>query len=557
MSYFRNMKKWFFCSVLIHLIFFIQAQDVDLPYDAQSYHEVDRFRIITKNQSNLHTSLRMYDYKDLQNVLQDSNQIPSTAYDQKLIADLLQTVKSNHDSSRPIEKFWHHFYQNPAYLYSKYDENYRFQINPVIYFGAGKSSEKEGLVLQNTRGLKISGVLNDMFYFYTDIIETQRRFPLYVDQYISEREAIPQNGFYKPYKSNIFDFTDGFDYLNSTGYLSVRVTDNVGFQLGHGRHFIGNGRRSVLLSDFSNNAFYLQADWKFWKIHYRNIWSELRPESAVFGGTDDVLPRKYTATHHLSINLLPNLNFGLFETVVFHRSNQFELGYLNPIILYRTVEQSANSPDNVLLGIDLRWDIWQTISLYGQVVFDEFKLDELILDNQGWWANKYAMQLGLQYINVGGINGLDWRLEYNQARPYTYTHRDSSASYSHYNLPLAHPLGANFREWLTEIRYPIGQNLLFEVALLWYNKGEDGEGENWGGNILISHNSREQDYQNSIGQGLSNKVFLTQLSASYRIFNGLYAEAEIWRRSSSLLENDEWVYNLALRYHFNPAKLRI
>ena len=56
-----------------------------------------------------------------------------------------------------------------------------------------------------------------------------------------------------------------------------------------------------------------------------------------------------------------------------------------------------------------------------------------------------GIQLGAKYIDAFGIKNLDLQLEYNRVRPFTYSHRDSVANYTHYNQPLAHPLGANFR----------------------------------------------------------------------------------------------------------------
>jgi hypothetical protein len=57
-----------------------------------------------------------------------------------------------------------------------------------------------------------------------------------------------------------------------------------------------------------------------------------------------------------------------------------------------------------------------------------------------------GLQLGAKYINALGIKNLDLQLEYNRVRPFTYSHRDSVANYTHYNQPMAHPLGANFSE---------------------------------------------------------------------------------------------------------------
>ncbi len=547
-----------FALFLTHLSTY--GQDVDLPYSQDAYHSIDRWRILSANESGLHTSLRFYDLQDVSTLIEATETVGPNALDQVRISRLSNLCRKSKDlAPREVEpaSFWSKFYSNPAFLFSKYESSYFLRINPLIAFDLGKSDQKDDLLFTNSRGVEVSGGLNDRFFFYTNIVETQARFPLYVDNRINETEAIPGNGFYKPYNSSIFNFEDGYDFLNSEGYLSVSVTDNVGFQLGHGKRFLGNGRRSMLLSDFSNNAFYLQADWKFWKIHYRNLWSELRPRSAVFGGNDSQEPRKYMASHHLSINILPTLNIGLFESVVFHRSDQFELGYLNPIILFRTIEQSVNSPDNVLLGIDARWDIWRRISLYGQIFFDEFKLDELILDNQGWWANKYGLQLGALYVDAFGLPNLDIRAEFNHARPYTYTHRDSTASYTHYNMPLAHPLGANFREWLMEINYPINENLRLQAIWISYEKGLDEGTDNWGGNILLPNTTRKREYDNVTGQGLNTKVNLLNFNISYRLFDGLEAAARFSMRDlqNNILEENEMIYGIGLHYNLSRPRL--
>jgi hypothetical protein len=101
----------------------------------------------------------------------------------------------------------------------------------------------------------------------------------------------------------------------------------------------------------------LKLNWKIWKFHIENIFSELSANSPNGSGQgSQLIDKKYSATHYLSINIKPNLTFGLFETVVFSRPNHFEFQYLNPIILYRTVEGALGSPDNELLGFDAKWN---------------------------------------------------------------------------------------------------------------------------------------------------------------------------------------------------------
>lgn len=146
-------------------------------------------------------------------------------------------------------------------------------------------------------------------------------------------------------------------------------------------------------------------------------------------------------------------------------------------------------------------ELLHRFQLYGQLMLDEFKFNELFIDRNGWWANKYGIQLGLKYYDVFGIDHFDLQAEYNSVQPYTYTFRDNSATYTHYDQPLAHPLGANFREWILLGRYRLNSKWLLEGRVIGSNYGEDTPDENWGNNILLSYESRVRDYGNELGQG--------------------------------------------------------
>ncbi len=64
-----------------------------------------------------------------------------------------------------------------------------------------------------------------------------------------------------------------------------------------------------------------------------------------------------------------------------------------------------------------------------------------------------ASRVGAKYIDAFGIKNLDLQLEHNRVRPFTYSHFDSVANYTHYNQPMAHPLMANFKEVVAIARY--------------------------------------------------------------------------------------------------------
>ena len=111
----------------------------------------------------------------------------------------------------------------------------------------------------------------------------------------------------------------------------------------------------MLLSDYANNYLYLQLNTRVSIFHLQNTFAELSATGSRDNVGDSLLPKKYMAAHYLSLQVSPKLSFGLFESVIFSRDQGFELQYLNPVIFYRTVERLLDSPDNVLLGLNINY----------------------------------------------------------------------------------------------------------------------------------------------------------------------------------------------------------
>ena len=455
------------------------------------------------------------------------------------------------------------FYKSPECLYRVDIEGFSLGINFLFDFRVGQELEGDETIYLNKRGIELFGRLDKKFYFYSSYEENQSNFLNYLNPNIEKYKTIRGRGNYKPYQSSIFDSVNGYDYGFATAYLGYNITKHTVLELGHSRHFIGNGIRSLLLSDSGNNYFNLRFNVNVWRLNYQTIIAELSSISARFNVGNTLLPKKYMANHYLSIKPRHNIEIGLFEAIVFSRENNFELQYLNPVIFYRTLEHQLDSPDNVLLGLNGKWNLWQRFSFYGQFILDDLNVSELF-DSNGWWGNKYGYQLGLKYVDAFSINNLEFIFEYNQVRPYTYSHWQtgdnfkeiSISNYSHFNQPLAHPLGANFREALVQVAYVPNDKFSFLGRYFNTTYGKD-DGANFGYDILTPNISRTSDFGIEQGQGLATTINSLEILAAYEIWTNLYLDLNLKVRSESNLiaPVDTRYFGIGLRYNSYRAPL--
>ena len=243
-------------------------------------------------------------------------------------------------SKKPIGKS---FYKTPANLFEIHGKDFDLVINPVFQYVVSKESNNSQNLFLNTRGLTVRGRIANKIGFAAYITDNQERDPLYVQQWINDRKAVPGAGLYKIFKS-----TGGVDYFDARGYFTFSVTKYIDVAFGYDKNFIGNGHRSLFLSDFSNSYLFLKLNTRIWKLNYQNLFMELH--HAHFPGGDKLIGKKYAALHHLDVAITKWLNIGLFEGIVFGRKDHFEFGYLNPVIFYRSIELQNGSFDNSVAG---------------------------------------------------------------------------------------------------------------------------------------------------------------------------------------------------------------
>lgn len=547
------MKPVFYPFVLAMMMILPQlanSQTTNLPEYSKEYHLIDRLEIKYGKNTQLNFStqkpytrkaiVQQTEYIDsvLQTDSMKNSGVELTDIDQfniqRLLSNNSEWTSAGPSSFQSKKDIWGVFYKTPANLFEVNTKDFFLAVNPVLNFQVGKESGRSDLLYLNKRGLTIRGLIANKIGFSTTITDNQERGPQFFSDYVSKNRAVPGEGFYKKFGN------DGFDYFDGRGYISFGVTKYIDVQFGYDKNFIGNGYRSLFLDDAGNSALFLKLNTKIWKFNYENIFMELIPTFDKKLG-DILLSRKYAAIHHLSLDVTNWLNLGLFESVSFGRKDHFDFQYLNPIIFLRHVEGSVGSPDNAMVGFDFKANVAHSFQFYGQFLLDEFHADQ-IFKNNGSWVNKYGYQLGMKYIDAFKIKNLDVQLETNRVRPFTYSHYDSTANYTHYNQPLAHPLGANFQEYIAIVNYQPIPRLHIDAKVMYYYKGLDTANQNFGGDIFKLYTTRTKNEGFFVGDGLKKKVVNASLTVGYELKQNLFVEANYFFRKENGVPNTNLFY---------------
>ncbi|WP_242156907.1 gliding motility protein RemB [Aestuariivivens sediminis] len=454
------------------------------------------------------------------------------------------------------KKFWN------EHLVQIEGEDYWFTIDPILDLQVGKDTEAEfNTTYNNTRGILIQGGLGNKFNFYASVFESQGRFAKYVNDYAESLKAfgpdpaiIPGRGIAKRFKD------DSYDYPVAEAYMSYTPSKFINIQFGHGKNFIGDGYRSLFLSDVASPSPFLKLNTTFWKIKYTNTWMwlrDVRPEVTV----DGAYLTKYMANHFLSWNVSERLNLGFFESVLWANTNNrgFDINYLNPIIFYRAIEfETGQGAGNAIVGASAKYKFNDHVNMYGQFILDEFSLSDIKAGEKSW-KNKYGYQLGLKYYNAFKVDNLLLQMEYNRIRPYTYSHNTVVLNYGHNNQSMAHLWGANFSEFVLLGHYHYKRwfadaKLIFGKRGMDFNDGTDNY--SYGGDIYRNYNERPYDSGVKVGQGIDANSFYGNLQTGYVINTAtnlkLFADITVRNfnpeaTTNSTFKSDTVWFNLGLR----------
>lgn len=475
--------------------FTASAQQLNFPLNYEMQNRLERY-IATS--SHFITGAKPYNMAEVQAAIGDS---------------AMRELGFDTDSSRSGFKFG--LLSGDLLSVSSKQKKFYFALNPVLdaQFGYDINDKKMrytvgyGARFEANLGTKVS-----LSFTYQGVTEDYLR---QVDHYALQYGVLPG------YRKAVFNGGRVNSQMFS-GYLSFSPNKYFNLQLGNDKQFWGEGYRSLFLSDNASNSPFLKMTTNFWRIKYSYLFNVMRYGPIDGFNVDNNVSdfkTKYGVYHLISVDVAKWMQFNFFEGVTwFHadsnRVRGIEFSYLVPVAFIRPVEFALGSPDNVVLGIGMKFKASPKQIFYTQVMLDDMDV-AAARKGKGFYRTKVSAQFGYKGYDIFHVHHLDFQSELNIVRPYVYAHKSPQQSYTNFNQSLTDPLGANFLESVSFLNYwhkHWTASLKFQYVL----QGLDNAYEHNGSNIFVSDYLIGPDLNKAYGNYFLQGVRTTLINAEAR-----------------------------------------
>ncbi len=330
----------------------------------------------------------------------------------------------------------------------------KLTLDPIYQFEYTHHEKgSDETLFKNSRGFLLQLQIGDKVAVGSSFLENQARLPQYIGSRVEATNVAYGQGRVKKIDTNYYDFA------MSSAYVSYSPSKRINFTLGHGKHFIGNGFRSHLLSDLAFNYPYLKlkTNWAKGRIQYQNLYALFQDLERIpsENQSEELFERKMGAIHYLSF--LPHKNFeiGLFESNIWPSIDssgrqELPLNAYMPVIYLNSLIEDREDVLSSRVGLNLRYTPFKALLFYSQLSIQNFE------------KNNSSYQFGIKHflfdkLRVGiELNSIRtvYPDSFPQAQPVS-NRRDlaTSDSFSHYNESLSLPYGGNQSEVIISAQY--------------------------------------------------------------------------------------------------------
>lgn len=404
-------------------------------------------------------------------------------------------------------------------IYMYRDSTATVQIYPLAMMGVfwdKQNNETMKNVSYAQGGARVMGTLSQSLGFFLQVtngtvVSGEREVAL-------RDPRLKQNIKFATFNSD-FDFTEShlrFDYKWFYAYI------------GRENRLIGSGYfNRIFLSDVAPPSDAIMLGAKFKTVEYRFMHASLLsvPEDSngrLLLSKNDIYPAgpflnlrpKYFATHRISWR--PTWGeVSLWDGIIYSRP--MDIGYLNPLSFYKSVEHSLRDRDNSMMGFDMTIRPIQNVQVKGSFLLDDIIFEQLGSD---FWSNKTSFTIGAAYATPLSF---DVQIEYARVFPYTFSHFNPQNSATNDAILMMGNLPPNSDEISSKILWWWGNRYPLQLTAAYIRHGEniiDANNNvvvNAGGDVFLSNTgSQNAPFLN----GNLRSTFLVQVDAGWEIIRG-------------------------------------
>jgi len=303
-------------------------------------------------------------------------------------------------------------------LYHFQEKEFDLKINPVF-------SARDIIIDRQKDNLRNSLLIS---YGGELILNYSDWFGIYINAYnganIGDREAAKSDR--RVSQSFSFNYTK-LDYFDGTeGYIQLQ-NKFAKFQAGRERVLWGSGNINRAVLDFTPQLFdfvKLDLGYDIFSFNFIHGWLVEKSETLVVSPTLQEIrtkPSKYFAVSRFGIKASENLMLGISQSVVYGE-RPFELGYLNPFLLWESAQRSMNDLDNSFLTFDMKYYATEGVQINSTFMMDDINFEYFFNEKWNKKGNGNLWQFGIQITNPILPSQVTLTMEYMQIRPFTFSH---------------------------------------------------------------------------------------------------------------------------------------
>lgn len=418
-------------------------------------------------------------------------------------------------ASDSTQIFFHHLLSDDQkYIYHYEDSLNAVSVVPLAALEYRvRSDDSTNSVALGQAGIRLHGTINNFIGYYLQVTNGA---VLGGNRSVALADPVLHRNIKFSELNSDFDFTESHVRIDYGPVFAI---------IGRETRTIGSGYfNDTFVSNTAAPFDAVTVGARFENFDYRFMHGSLLalPISDAVSGATVLIPSKYVAFHRFAYHDTWG-EVGFQESVVYSGRGA-DLGYINPLSFFKSVEHSLRDRDNPALGFDMTLRPTTGLEVKGSFLLDDLRFEKIGTD---YWGNKSAWNVGALYASSLPV---DLALEYAVVYPYTYSHFNTQNAMTNDGLQFAGGIPPNSARISAMLRWWWGQRYPITLTVSSLRHGRniyDDEGnlvKNVGGDILQTRRYEDSEEAPFLDGDLQ-KLLTISLQGGIELVRGLRLQA--------------------------------